>query len=221
MKPREILEKINFKLVGYLLGAVLFVLLLFYSYLEWDKKVERDISLAIDAVLLEEEKIKSDEIKGDLTKIRDDFLAIYEQNTSKINGIRALFLAASVELEQEEYDSSREKLQTIIEKSPNHFLAPKAYLTIAFIERNNKNYDEALRILEEFKENYPDHYLQEEVTLTQGKIYTELKDYELAKTFFDEIIVNSENPAIQENAQEKIDFLTVEELISGELKTNQ
>ena len=215
MNLTDLSKKVNLSKVGYL-GLALAVLLLgYYAYLEWSNKVERDISVQINQLVLQENDLDSED-KAGLEAIKAEYIQLYEQYPTRLNGVRAFFLASSLEMRQKNYLESSKKLLKIIESNPDHYLTPQAYVNLAIISEINGNYSEALSHLKEFKERYPEHYLKNEATIAEGRIYAQLEDYQLAKNFFDEVVANKGDSGSEQAAQRKIDFLTIKGLITNQ-----
>ncbi len=215
MDLKDLSRKINLSRVGYL-GLALAVLLLgYYAYLEWSNKVERDISVQINRLVLQENKLDSED-KAGLEDIKAKYVQLYEQHPTRLNGVRAFFLASSLDMREKNYSESSKKLLKIIESNPDHYLIPQAYVNLAIISEISGDYSEALAYLKEFKEKYPEHYLKNEATIAEGRVYTKLEDYQLAKNFFDEVVANKGDGGSEQAAQRKIDFLTIKGLITNQ-----
>ncbi len=220
-------KKFDYKIVTYVLGGIVALALAFYGYTVWVESQERKLSLRIDELLLQEkslaEKISESrdgeagsEIDPEVATLIGNLKAIYEANPSRINGTRALFSAANLEMQSGAYEAARAGFTTIADNHPDHFLAPRALFSLILLDEAEELPNEALIKVEDFNKRYPNSYLGSEINLTQGRLHLQLREYDLAKTYFDEAIINGKGNRLIENAQEKIDYLRIKGFITNQ-----
>lgn len=205
-----------------LVVLILIFCLYLYSYFSLSK--ERNISNQVNKILEntidermfgppkeEEDKDSDEKKKSELSK---KLYEIYKENSSSVNGKRALWYSARFDFELGNFTNSLNKT-LLLSTDKKFYLTPNVLYFQAIIYENLNQLEQSLKIIENFTKDYPDHHLNFSIRMMKAKLFLMMNNNDRAYQEYLELKKNSEYLNYTDLIEEKIQQVSLLNLIKN------
>jgi tetratricopeptide (TPR) repeat protein len=213
----------NQKLLLYVFAGVLVVAIATTIYLRFDRQQAESLSFElnelIDEVVETRAKIEAGEGEyEDLSALSQSIYELYQNNQSRVNGLRALWVYAQILTLLDEHEKAAESYELLYTSKKSHYLADQALLYAAIENENLGNNEKAYELLSTFQKQYPASPFYGEALLSLSRLYVLEKNYSEAEALLEEI---KANPNLSSYVQAADELLSSMQILDGYKSQNQ